>query len=95
MYLAKTKCLIDHEREEDEPIFALERDEEYFPKLKSCVKETLLAAYAKKKASGQKEVYSLNEDALDQNVGNGLDWVKLVELKDHDIRLYEKFRLEI
>ena len=44
----KDKCLLDAEKDIDTPLYALQKDEDYYPQFKSCVKSTLLDFVARR-----------------------------------------------
>ena len=50
--ISKTKCLHEAGREVDEPMMAIERDEEYYPTFKECVKTTITGFLAFRAESG-------------------------------------------
>ena len=80
--IAKAKCLAEAEREIDEPIMAVERDEEYFPTFKECVKTTIVdfLAFRAEGPGPAMGKYTLTEDNADSAVDKGLDVIKLNEL---------------
>ena len=44
----KDKCLYDAGKDLDTPLYALQKDEEFYPELKACVKNTLIDFVAKR-----------------------------------------------
>merc|ERR1712166_822414 len=75
-------------------MMSLERDEEYMPTFKSCVKDTvtdIMAGRQKLADEGRNKGlnYSLVEgDKFDFLVDRGLDEIKLSEVAEHEIRLW-------
>ena len=43
---AKEDCLSKHGHDASFPMFAIEKDDEYYPEFKTCVKDSMLEAYA-------------------------------------------------
>ena len=99
--IAKFKCLKeDPDRDTDEPVFALQKDEEYFPTFRTCVKNQLLGFFEmrnrlidEKRTFGDKTAFT--ESNIDPLVDQGLDVVKLRELQDSDFEIYKKFKEEL
>ena len=93
---AKMKCLESQGHEVDEPMFAIEKNEEYYPEFKECVKTSLLDFFA---ARGEKSAnqlhYDLHEDKVDEAIDRGLDAVKLEELRESDINIFSAFKEEL
>ena len=82
-HIAKVNCLVAHGREADEAMFAIEKNEEYYPEFKTCVKDSLTNFMANRAA------------AREQNMDRGLDQIKLNELKESDVNIYAAVREEL
>ena len=98
MKITKALCLGRAEREFDESMMSIERDEEYNPVFRECVKETLsgfLEARAQDSTFHKMFRYTLTEENADSVVEKGLDLVKLSELEETDPKLYNSFYEEI
>ena len=87
--LAKVLCLSNTGRDIATPMFALERDEEYFPEFKECVKDSM-QTYLQKRQEADPTCYGLAEGMQEEAIARGLDYIKLAELKDNDYRIYEE-----
>ena len=95
---AKSMCLNMAERELDEPMMSIERDEEYLPVFKDCVKNAVVEYLNDRAASGKglaMAKYTLTEDTADSAIDKGLDAIKLKELAEHDIQIYNQFHEEL
>ena len=83
----------------EEPIFAIEKDDDYYPEFKTCVKDTVQGYFAKRAELAEKDPrvrhYSLNEDKIDDTIERGLDSLKLYELADSDIDVHDRVKAEI
>ena len=81
-------------------MFAIEKNEEYYPEFKTCVKDTLVE-FMNKRAEATREQnanafhYDLKEEKVDEAVDRGLDQVKLMELREADINIYSQVKEEI
>ena len=75
--MAKVKCLSAHGRELDEPMFAIEKNDEYYPEFKDCVKESVTSLMANRGAAREQNEklfhYDLNEEKIDEAIDRGLD----------------------
>ena len=95
--VAKAKCLAEAEREIDQPMMAVERDEEYFPTFKECVKTTIVdfLAFRAQGPGPAMGKLTLTEENADTAVEKGLDMIKLNELKETDLGVYSTFLEEL
>jgi len=95
--ISKAKCLAEAGRELDEPMMALERDEEFFPVFKECVKTTIVGflAFRAEGPGPAMGKFTLDEEHADTAVDKGLDMIKLNELKESDIQVYNNFMEEL
>ena len=96
---AKAKCLTSHGHEIDEPMFAIEKNEDYYPEFKECVKDSLTTFMANRAAAREQNDklfhYDINEDKVDEAVDRGLDQIKLNELRESDVNIYATVREEL
>ena len=76
-YMAKTKCLVEQGHEMDEQMFAIEKNEDYFPEFKTCVKDSMVEFMNNRAAASEQNAklfhYDLNEEKVDEAVNRGLD----------------------
>ena len=97
---SKAQCLHNAGKDVDEQMFAIEKDEEYLPEFKTCVKDIVTkfqdARNTFAEANPKRNVfrYDLNEDQIDFAINTNLRLVMLEELKDSDMAIYEKVRLQ-
>ena len=98
-HIAKVKCLVSQGHEADEPMFAIEKNEEYYPEFKTCVKDSLTSFMANRASAREQNDklfhYDINEDKVDEAVDRGLDQIKLNELRESDINIYAAVREEL
>ena len=98
-HIAKVNCLVAHGREADEAMFAIEKNEEYYPEFKTCVKDSLTNFMANRAAAREQNDklfhYDLQEDKIDDAIDRGLDQIKLNELKESDVNIYAAVREEL
>ena len=79
-------------------MYALEKDEGYLPEFKTCVKDITVRfndarqKYAEEHPQSNIMAYSLSDDKLDETIDKTLFMVKLEELKDCDLKIYEKVK---
>ena len=96
---AKKNCLITQGREVDEQMFAIEKNEEYYPEFKTCVKDCLVQFMQKRGENQEQNAsqfhYDLNEDKIDEAIDRGLDQIKLNELRECDLTIYETVKDEL
>ena len=92
---SKKHCLVSNDREIYEPIFALEKDEEFFPVFRQCLKTNMLDYFSQKNAALKKDVTNFNEQNINSHLDRSIDMIKLSELKESDIEMYTDFRKEV
>ena len=98
--MSKTKCLREHERDPAEPVFALEKDEDFFPSFKNCVKTNLFGYIQHRNQLIEQNQYKavpapFEEGDMEVVTSMALDQIKLNELRESDYDIYEQFRDEI
>ena len=98
--MSKAACLNKAKREIDTPMIAIEKDDDYLPEFKECVKSNVLAIGETRGELAAKGLnrgfhYELNPDNAEQAIERGLDITKLEELKETDLRVYAQHREEI
>ena len=80
-------------------MFAIEKNEEYYPEFKTCVKDSLTSFMANRASAREQNDklfhYDINEDKVDEAVDRGLDQIKLNELRESDINIYAAVREEL
>ena len=96
---AKVNCLLSQGHEADEQMFAIEKNEEYYPEFKTCVKDSLISFMAKRAETKEQNEsqfhYDLKEDKIDEAIDRGLDQIKLNELRECDLNIYEIVKEEL
>ena len=82
-------------------MFAIEKNEEYYPEFKTCVKDSMVnfmtkRAAAKEQMKGESLFhYDLKEDKVDEAIDRGLDQIKLNELRESDLNIYSIVKEEL
>ena len=98
-YLAKTRCLFESGHEPDEQMFAIEKDEDYYPEFKTCVKDSIVEFMNGRKAASEQNAaifhYDLNDEKIDEAIDRGLDQIKLNELRESDLVIYASVKAEL
>ena len=89
---AKSACLLGADRDPEMTMCAVEKDEDYLPEHKTCVKEKVMEMLAQ---SNCKISHSLEEGNEDQAIDRGLDGVKLGELREHDYYMWVTLKNEM
>ena len=70
-------------------MFGIEKDEEYYPSFKQCIKDTLnVVMTSRAERLGEKNPYHFAEGKEDEAIASGLEAVKLAELRESDLDLY-------
>ena len=87
-------CLDKQGKDTTMPMFAIEKDEDYFPEFKECVKESM-TAFLEQRQAANPGAYGLADGKADEAIERGLDWIKLAELEDHDYRIYVETKAEV
>ena len=77
---AKEECLREADRDPEMTQTALERDEDYYSEFKQCV-GTKSQNFIN---SRERSLYKIEDENVEKFVEQGLDMVKLGELRDHD-----------
>ena len=98
--MSKAACLNKAQRDIETQMIAIEKDDDYLPDFKECVKSTVMAicetrAQLAEKGLNKGLVYELNPDNADTAIERGLDITKLEELRETDLRVYGIHREEI
>ena len=70
-------------------MFAIEKDEEYYPQFTQCIKDTLNTVFSSRaERLGEANPYNFAEGKEDEAIASGLEAVKLAELRESDLDLY-------
>ena len=80
-------------------MFAIEKNDEYYPEFKNCVKDSIVEFMSSRKAASEQNVnlfhYDLNEEKVDEAIDRGLDQIKLNELRESDLVIYNQVKAEL
>ena len=70
-------------------MFGIEKDEEYYPVFKQCIRDTLkIVMTSRAERLGESNPYAFAEGKEDEAIASGLEAVKLAELRESDLDLY-------
>ena len=86
---AKAMCLSQAGRDPETTMFAVEKDEDYLPEFRECVKSNMTSFLEQRAADPQGRLsYTLRDDVADTAVDKVLDQINLQELEDLDRDIY-------